>query len=85
MRAKHGAKEIVIGLGGSATNDGGFGMARALGFRFLGQPPRNDGLGSRGNKHDGWEAGRSGTTRAGVRTELIELKEISDPTDLGIA
>ena len=30
-----GAKEIIIGLGGSATNDGGFGMARALGFRFL--------------------------------------------------
>jgi glycerate kinase len=30
-----GAKEILIGLGGSATNDGGFGMARALGFRFL--------------------------------------------------
>ena len=32
----HRAKEIVIGLGGSATNDGGLGMARALGFRFLG-------------------------------------------------
>jgi len=32
--SKRGAKEIVIGLGGSATNDGGFGMARALGFRF---------------------------------------------------
>src|SRR5262245_4473146 len=31
-----GANEIIIGLGGSATNDGGFGMARALGFRFLG-------------------------------------------------
>ena len=29
------AKEIIVGLGGSATNDGGFGMARALGFRFL--------------------------------------------------
>src|SRR5436305_5388801 len=29
------AREIIIGLGGSATNDGGFGMARALGFRFL--------------------------------------------------
>src|SRR6266853_1684745 len=28
------ANEIIIGLGGSATNDGGFGMARALGFRF---------------------------------------------------
>jgi glycerate 2-kinase len=31
---KRGANEIVIGLGGSATNDGGFGMACALGFRF---------------------------------------------------
>jgi glycerate kinase len=33
--ASRGAKEILVGLGGSATNDGGFGMARALGFRFL--------------------------------------------------
>jgi glycerate 2-kinase len=34
---KRGANEIIIGLGGSATNDGGFGMARALGFQFFGQ------------------------------------------------
>src|SRR6266516_1890528 len=33
--AKRGAREIIVGLGGSATNDGGFGMARALGFRFF--------------------------------------------------
>jgi glycerate kinase len=33
---KRNANEIIIGLGGSATNDGGFGMARGLGFRFLG-------------------------------------------------
>src|SRR5215468_8071531 len=32
---KRRAKKIIIGLGGSATNDGGFGMARALGFRFF--------------------------------------------------
>ncbi len=32
--AQHGAREMIVGLGGSATNDGGFGMARALGFRF---------------------------------------------------
>jgi glycerate 2-kinase len=32
---KRGAGKIIIGLGGSATNDGGFGMARALGFRFF--------------------------------------------------
>ena len=35
--SKRGANEIIIGLGGSATNDGGFGMARALGFRFFGE------------------------------------------------
>ena len=35
--AKRGAREIIIGLGGSATNDGGLGMARALGLRFLGE------------------------------------------------
>src|ERR1700679_3004805 len=29
------AKEIIIGIGGSATNDGGIGMAAALGYRFL--------------------------------------------------
>ncbi|MEY2481250.1 MAG: glycerate 2-kinase [Verrucomicrobiota bacterium] len=33
--ARHGAQEIIIGLGGSATNDGGFGFARALGFQFF--------------------------------------------------
>jgi len=30
-----GVKEIILGIGGSATNDGGIGMAHALGFRFL--------------------------------------------------
>ncbi len=30
-----GAKKLVIGIGGSATNDGGIGMAAALGVRFL--------------------------------------------------
>jgi glycerate kinase len=33
--AKRGARKIIIGLGGSATNEGGSGMARALGFRFF--------------------------------------------------
>ncbi|WP_422079735.1 glycerate kinase [Ulvibacterium sp.] len=35
-----GATSIYIGLGGSATNDGGIGIARALGYKFL------DGLGN---------------------------------------
>ena len=33
--AKRAAREIIVGVGGSVTNDGGFGMARALGFRFF--------------------------------------------------
>ncbi len=30
-----GCKKFIIGLGGSATNDGGMGMAQALGIRFF--------------------------------------------------
>ncbi len=30
-----GARRLIVGLGGSATNDGGAGMAAALGARFL--------------------------------------------------
>jgi glycerate kinase len=33
--ASRGSNQLIIGLGGSATNDGGWGMARALGFRFF--------------------------------------------------
>jgi glycerate kinase len=29
-----GAKELLVGIGGSATNDGGFGLAKALGWEF---------------------------------------------------
>lgn len=33
--AETGARKIILGLGGSATNDGGCGCAAALGVRFL--------------------------------------------------
>ncbi len=33
--AAEGAKRCLLGIGGSATNDGGFGLARALGWNFL--------------------------------------------------
>ena len=32
---ERGARRIIVGIGGSATNDGGIGMAQALGIRFL--------------------------------------------------
>ncbi|MGN0169996.1 MAG: glycerate kinase [Lachnospiraceae bacterium] len=31
----HGVREFVLGIGGSATNDGGLGMLSALGIRFF--------------------------------------------------
>src|SRR5437867_6040331 len=33
--ADMGARHCLMGIGGSATNDGGFGVARALGWQFL--------------------------------------------------
>ncbi len=42
--ARRGAQQIIIGLGGSATNDGGFGMARALGFQFFADEKELSGL-----------------------------------------
>lgn len=36
-----GAKEIILGIGGSATNDAGMGMASALGFCFLDRHGKN--------------------------------------------
>lgn len=32
---KRGCRRFIVGIGGSATNDGGTGMLTALGFRFL--------------------------------------------------
>lgn len=34
---EHGARKIIIGIGGSATNDGGAGMMQALGAKLLGE------------------------------------------------
>lgn len=36
-----GAKQIILGLGGSATNDCGMGMMQALGFKFLDESGKN--------------------------------------------
>ena len=82
---KRDANEIIIGLGGSATNDGGFGMARALGSRFLGEPLWNDGLGSRRNLNV--TAGKPSflgpqQELAGAVIELAALRRIERPKGL---
>jgi glycerate kinase len=40
-----GCRDFIIGIGGSATNDGGVGMAQALGIQFLDQDNQEIGFG----------------------------------------
>ncbi|MDE6009797.1 MAG: glycerate kinase [Muribaculaceae bacterium] len=49
---RQGCREFMIGIGGSATNDGGIGMLQALGFRFIDEK--------------GEEIGRGGKELAGI-------------------
>ena len=43
-----GCRNFIIGIGGSATNDGGVGMLMALGFEFLDENGSDVPLGARG-------------------------------------
>jgi glycerate kinase len=70
--ANRGANKIIIGLGGSATNDAGSGMARSLGFRFDYERPPSRGYGVSGEQE-----------HEQVRvTHLLALKGIEKPKDL---
>lgn len=41
-----GSREFIIGIGGSATNDGGIGMLTALGYEFLDAEGKPAGIGA---------------------------------------
>jgi glycerate kinase len=80
--ASRGANEIIIGLGGSATNDGGFGMARAIGFEFFTE---------RGRELDGLKPSSSCGGAEPVQdqkservSDLIELGRIEKPGKLSL-
>lgn len=45
-----GCREFIIGIGGSATNDGGIGMLQALGFGLLDEEGRQVAYGAKGLK-----------------------------------
>jgi glycerate kinase len=77
--SKRGAKEIIIGLGGSATNDGGFGMARALGYRFFSSIPIGEYLIARAH---GEKASTPELT--GPVTGLRMLERVEKPRDLSL-
>lgn len=43
---RRGIRHFLIGIGGSATNDGGIGMLKSLGFRFPGKEGQDTGEGA---------------------------------------
>lgn len=47
----NGCRDFIIGIGGSATNDGGIGMLSALGYKFLDQNKNPVPFGANGLKH----------------------------------
>jgi glycerate kinase len=69
-----GAEQLIVGLGGSATNDGGIGMAAALGFRFAdarGNPVAPTGAGLR-------DISRIDPTAADARLARVRVEAVCD-------
>ncbi|WP_058303040.1 glycerate kinase family protein [Gorillibacterium timonense] len=65
---EHGVKKLLIGIGGSATNDGGAGMLQALGGRLLDAEGRELG-------HGGGELNRLATLHlAGLDPRLKDVQ-----------
>ncbi|MBO5788913.1 MAG: glycerate kinase [Clostridia bacterium] len=48
---ERGCRKLIIGIGGSATNDGGVGMLTALGYAFLDKEGHPIPLGGKGLEH----------------------------------
>jgi len=73
-----GCRRVIVGIGGSATVDGGTGMASALGYRFLGEdgrevPPGGGSLERIGSiDSSGRDPGLSGT-------ELLVACDVDNP------
>ncbi len=63
-----GCRSFIIGIGGSATNDGGTGMLKALGFEFLDEEGKEIPLGAKG---------LSSLNKISDRKVLPKLKECS--------
>src|SRR5207253_11031402 len=88
--AKRGVREIIVGLGGSVTNDGGFGMARALGFRFFGTQncragasPAGSPIGNR--KRLPYKDRETDVELTDGPTDLVGLAQIEPPVVAGVS
>ncbi len=73
-----GARRIIVGIGGSATNDGGTGMASALGVRFL--DDYNENLSPGAIYLNNVEAmDMKGLDPRVLKTEIIVASDVTNP------
>lgn len=77
---EQGCDRLLVGLGGSATNDGGCGMAQALGVRFFDAAGRRikDRL-TGGSLQQVARVDLSGRSAAIGQTEIIALCDVTNP------
>jgi glycerate kinase len=73
-----GCRKIIIGIGGSATNDGGVGMAQALGARFLDETGAEIGYGGGELEHIA-RIDVSGLDPRIAACEFIIASDVSNP------
>lgn len=73
-----GVKKIIIGLGGSVTNDGGAGMAHALGVKFLDQE-QQELRPFGGNLNQIQSIDISGIDRRLAKTEILIASDVNNP------
>ena len=73
-----GCKKILVGIGGSATNDGGAGMAQALGFSLKDKDGKEIGYGG-GELSKLFTIDSSGVDPKLRETEIIVISDVSNP------
>lgn len=73
-----GIRKILIGLGGSATNDGGVGMAQALGFSFKDEAGKEISFGG-GDLGNIVTIDISGANQLLNETEIIAISDVENP------
>ncbi|UWG99084.1 glycerate kinase [Dehalobacter sp. DCM] len=73
-----GARKLILGIGGSATNDGGVGMARALGVKFLDRNAGEIAPGG-GNLSELDRIDASGLDDRLTRTDIVVACDVTNP------
>lgn len=76
--AKRGVKKIIVGLGGSSTNDGGCGAAAAVGVKFLNQRGE-DFIPTGGTLHEIAKIDLAGKADVLRDIEIITMCDIDNP------